>query len=128
MRRKAERRSGAPTGKCLLLGLAAGLLNGLLGTGGGLVAVPLLSGPLGLSTREAFATSLTVMLPLSAVTLAGKLWQTGAPPLSAAPYILGGIAGGILAGRLICRIPTKWLRGLFALLILWGGIRAVMGW
>ena len=114
--------------KCLLLGGAAGLLNGLLGTGGGLVAVPLLIGPLGLSSREAFATSLAVILPLSAVSLAGKLWQTGAPALSAAPYILGGIAVGILAGRLICRVPTKWLHRLFGALILWGGFRAVMGW
>ena len=45
-------------------GLAVGLINGLLGAGGGMLAVPILA-KAGLSQREAHAGSLAVILPLS---------------------------------------------------------------
>ena len=35
-------------------------------------------------------------------------------------------AGGVLAGRIFGRLRTLWLRRAFALLILYGGIRAVL--
>ena len=117
-----------PWSKCLLIGGAAGLVNGLFGTGGGMLVVPLLIGWLKLPARTAFATSLAIILPLSVVSLGFKLWQTGAPEPFAAPYIVGGIAGGMLAGRVFQKLPTKWLHRLFGGLILYGGIRAVMGW
>mgnify|MGYP005895912659 CR=1 FL=1 len=41
-------------------------------------------------------------------------------------YLLGGAAGGVLAGRIFGRLRTLWLRRAFALLILYGGIRAVL--
>lgn len=114
--------------KCLVIGAAAGLVNGLFGAGGGMVVVPLLIGFAGLRSRVAFATSLAVILPMSVITLSFKLWQHGAPQPFAAPYLVGGIAGGILAGRLLHRLPTKWLHRLFGVLILYGGVRTVMGW
>ena len=52
-----------------LSGALAGALNGLFGTGGGIVLVPLLLRVHRLPAQRAFATSLAVILPLSAVTL-----------------------------------------------------------
>ena len=115
-------------GKCAVIGGAAGLANGLFGAGGGMVVVPLLIGWLDMDEREAFATSLLIILPMSVVSLSFKLWQTGAPELSFAPYIVGGIAGGILAGRWFRKLKLKWLHRRFGALILYGGIKAVMGW
>ena len=45
-------------------GAAAGAANGLFGGGGGSVLVPLLTRFCGLEQRQAFSTSLAVILPL----------------------------------------------------------------
>ena len=42
------------------------------------------------------------------------------------PYLLGGLAGGLLSGKLFGRMPVVWLHRLFGLLILYGGVRAVL--
>ena len=39
---------------------------------------------------------------------------------------LGGLAGGIVSGRIFGKIPVTLLRRAFGLLIIYGGIRAVL--
>ena len=56
--------------KYALSGTAAGLVNGLFGGGGGMVLVPLLNGWCGLAGKQAFATCVAAILPLSAVSAA----------------------------------------------------------
>ena len=115
-------------GKYALAGALAGLANGLFGAGGGLFLVPLLTRWAGMEERRAFATSVAVMLPLSVIS-AGTYGLGGGLDLAAtAPYALGGVIGGLLAGRLLGKVPTLWLRRAFGALILYGGVRAVMGW
>ena len=50
-----------------ILGIITGLANGLFGSGGGIIAVPMLKKS-GLSTKEAHATSIALTLPLSIVS------------------------------------------------------------
>lgn len=115
------------TGKYLVAGALAGILNGLFGAGGGLVLVPLLSGWAKLEEKRSFATSVAVILPLSVVSYTlfclsgGNVWG------DALPYLLGGIAGGLLSARLFRNISALWLHRLFGVLILYGGIKAVLG-
>ena len=112
--------------KFLIVGGLAGLANGLFGAGGGLFLVPLLAGWCTLDRRAAFATSVAVILPLSAVSAAGY-WLHGALDLTAAlPYLIGGAAGGLVAGRVFRRVKLVWLRRVFGLFILYGGVRAVL--
>ena len=107
-------------------GGAAGLVNGFFGGGGGMLLVPLLSGKGGLDQRESFATSVAIILPLCALSSA-IYWLRGGLDLSAAlPYLLGGLAGGWLGGRLFRRVSMPWLRRRFALLILYGGLKALL--
>lgn len=76
--------------------------------------------------RQAFATSVAVILPLSAVS-AFFYWRNGGYDWQIAfPYLIGGALGGILAGRLFRKVKMEWLRRVFGLLILYGGIRAVL--
>lgn len=49
-------------------GIAIGLLNGFFGSGGGILAVALLEKK-GLSPRQAHATSIALILPLSIISL-----------------------------------------------------------
>ena len=53
----------------LLAGGLTGVTNGLFGGGGGSVLVPMLTGYCRLSQREAFATSVAVVLPLCVLSV-----------------------------------------------------------
>ena len=115
------------TGKYLIAGALAGILNGLFGAGGGLVLVPLLSRWVGLTEKQAFATSVAIILPLSLVSYTLFCLHGGNVWVKALPYLLGGILGGLLSAKLFQNIPTIWLHRLFGVLILYGGIKAVLG-
>lgn len=105
---------------CGISGALAGLANGFFGGGGGMLLVPLLSGPCGLTQREAFANSVLIILPLCALSSA-IYWLRGSLDLvTALPYLLGGLAGGLLGGKLFKGLNVDWLRRVFALLILYG--------
>ena len=109
-----------------LAGGAAGVVNGFFGGGGGQVLVPLLSGKCGLDQRKAFATSVAVIAPLCALS-AGIYWFRGQLDLALAlPYLAGGLVGGLVGGKLFQKISMVWLRRGFALLILYGGVRAFL--
>lgn len=122
----ADENRRAPAGSFLLAGALTGLVNGFFGGGGGMVLVPLLTGRCGLSQRKAFATSVAVVLPLCVLS-AAVYWLRGGLELGAAlPYLVGGLIGGFLGGRFFRRVSAVWLRRLFALLLLYGGVRALL--
>lgn len=104
-------------------GLTAGILNGFLGGGGGLILIPALSAWCHMEEESLFPTSVSIMLPISIMSL----WisaQSGPLPWSdALPYLIGSAAGGFLVGLLGKRIPTIWLHRILGIMILWGGVR-----
>lgn len=107
-------------------GATAGLVNGFFGGGGGMILVPLLAGKCGLEQRRAFATSVAIIAPLCALS-ACIYWLRGAMDLALAlPYLAGGLVGGLIGGRVFKKLSMKWLRRGFALLILYGGVRALL--
>ena len=112
----------------LTIGALAGAANGFFGSGGGLFLVPLLSGWGGITQKQAFASSVAVVFLLSAVSTAFYLYRGTVSLIVAAPYLLGGFVGGILSGILFRQISASLLRRLFGILLLWGGIRAVLLW
>lgn len=109
--------------KFLLAGGAAGLANGFFGGGGGSVLVPLLTRACGLDQRRAFATSVTVILPLCVLSVVIYFLRGGLDLSAAWPYLLGGTAGGWLGGKLFKGVRTDWLRRGFGLLLIYGGTR-----
>ena len=108
--------------KNIATGLGAvcvGLVNGLLGAGGGALVVVLLSRSLKLEQHRAQATAVAVMLPVSAVSAVvygargsvdwGLLW----------PLSLGTVSGALLGAGALYRFSSVWLRrGLGALMLL----------
>ena len=80
---------------------------------------------LGLEQRRAFATSVAVILPLSAVSLVVFVMKGGLDFMAALPYLIGGLAGGILSGLVFKKVSVTLLRRAFGLLILYGGVKAL---
>ena len=106
----------------VLGGLGAGVINGLLGAGGGMVAVPLLSA-MGVRGKRSHATALMVIVPLSAVSAVLYLVQGRVGFADALPWLPGSLLGAYLGSRLMPKIATGWLKLLFGGLMLWGGVR-----
>ena len=108
------------------LGLAAGVLAGLFGVGGGLLFVPTLTLALGLDQLHAQATSLAAMLPVVAV---GTWRQRRYGNVRLRPAIVLGLAGvaGVVAGGLLAEsLPEDVLERLFGVLVL--GVAAQLAW
>ncbi len=113
--------------KCVVAGLLTGALNGFFGAGGGMLLVPLLLRWVKLEERQAFATSVFIILPLCAVSACVYVFRAGIDPTPAVPYLIGGLAGGFIGGRIFKKIPTSLLHRLFGLLLLYGGVRCLFG-
>jgi uncharacterized membrane protein YfcA len=109
----------------LLLGLAAGVLAGFFGVGGGILFVPTLVA-LGLSQIEAEATSLLAILP----TVAAGTWRQrryGNVRWRTALILgLSSIAGVAAGVAIATSLPEETLRRLFAVLLL--GVAAQLAW
>ena len=91
-----------------------------------MVLVPLLAGKCGLDQRRAFATSVAVIAPLCALS-AAVYWLRGQLDfMLALPYLAGGLTGGWVGGKVFKKISMVWLRRGFALLILYGGVKAFL--
>ena len=106
-------------------GVGIGFLNGLLGAGGGMLAVPLLK-KLGLSTKQAHAGSIAVILPMSAVS-AVLYWLQGRVSLDSAwTYMPAGAVGAVLGAWLLGKLPDTWIRRIFAVFMIWAGVRLML--
>ena len=104
-------------------GLAAGAVNGIFGAAGGMVLVPALTLLTDLQDDEIFPASVSIILPVSIVSLCISIYNNGPDWPQTIPYLIGSVIGGIGAGILGKKIPTKWLHRILGILILWGGIR-----
>ncbi|CEA07276.1 Sulfite exporter TauE/SafE [Arthrobacter saudimassiliensis] len=111
----------------LALSVLIGVSLGLLGGGGSILTVPILTYVAGLDPREAIAASLFVVGVTSAVSAvsharAGRVqWRTGL--LFGAASMAGAFAGGLLGGR----IPGTILMIAFALMMVATSVAMIRG-
>ena len=104
-----------------LSGAAAGLVCGLFGAGGGMVLVPLLLRFCKLESRTVFASALSIMLPISLVSLAVCALSGGLPLRESLPY-LGGVILAALGAWISSAMSAALLRRLFGVFLLFVGI------
>ncbi|HEU4942581.1 MAG TPA: sulfite exporter TauE/SafE family protein [Gaiellaceae bacterium] len=107
------------------VGVATGVLAGLLGVGGGILLVPFLVLAVGMSQHEAEATSLLVILPTAlAGSVALRRRDVGDLPVALALGTVGAL-GAVLGALLALSLPADVLRSVFAILLAVVGIRLV---
>lgn len=82
----------------LLLGLAVGILSGLIGIGGGIVIVPVLVLVFGMSQHSAQGTTLALMVPPIGLLAAWTYYKNDFVDLRIAALICVGFFFGALLG------------------------------
>lgn len=107
----------------ILVGLAAGTTSGLLGIGGGVILIPLMTAVLKFDFKQAVTASLIIIIPTALSGVVGHLYRASS---SQTPYthwglviviILGSIAGAQL-GSLLCHwLDVSILKKIFAVLL-----------
>ena len=108
----------------MLIGLAAGLLSGGFGVGGGILLVPLLLA-VGMDRHRAHATSLASIFPIAAAG-AISFALSGEVSLGLGVAVgVGGVVGSMGGAALMNRLSTRTLSIFFGLVILGAGIRMI---
>lgn len=109
--------------------LLAGLINGLLGAGGGIVAVWGLSRALSeqmTDRRDAFANALLIMLPMSVISLVAYSLRGLPAGDHTSLLLLPAIAGGFGGALILDRINVKFLKILFAVIVVYSGFTMLL--
>lgn len=114
--------------KLIAIGVAAGLVNGLFGSGGGTIVVPSLVFLLKLEDYKAHATAIPIILPLSIISVIVYLFNNKVPFDLAMYVVIGGIAGSYMGAKYLNKIPVKYLRKIFGSVIIYTAIRMIWKW
>lgn len=103
----------------IILGVAAGILSGVFGIGGGIVVIPALVFLFGFSQHLAQGTTLALMVPPIGLLAAMRYYQAGNVNLSAAALIcIGFFVGGFVGANFVQNLPEPLLRKMFGCLLL----------
>ena len=110
----------------LLIGLATGILVGLMGIGGGTVVVPAMVYLLRMDQHSAQGTSLLMQLLPLGLGAMWVYWKKGAVDLPAGIVCaLGFLPGGYIGGRLALAISSHNLEALFGLFLVFSAAMLV---
>lgn len=125
-RRSGRGDAGRASARMVAIGVAAGLLAGLFGVGGGVVMVPLLVALFAMDQRRASATSLLAIVPIASAAVLGYA-STGSVDVGAgALMLLGGIVGGQVGAWLLPRTPIARLQLWFGVLSVVTAVRLIL--
>ncbi len=121
----------APTWRPIVwVAVPTGIAAGLLGIGGGIVAVPLQRRFLNIPLRQAIANSATLIIAISFVGATAKNYayamQNGGgldALILAAVVVPTAIAGSMTGSQLTHKLPIRLLKGIFIVVLLIAAVR-----
>ncbi len=106
-------------------GLAIGIVNGLLGAGGGMIAVPLLK-KLGLEQKAAHANAVAIILPISVLSAVLYIIKDYVTLSEALVYMPTGVFGSVAGTFLLKKISPLWLARIFGGFMIYAGVRLLL--
>jgi len=110
----------------LLLGLAAGVLSGLVGIGGGIIIVPALVLFFGLSQHQAQGTTLALMVPPIGILAAWTYYKHGDVDLRIAALVAAGFfLGGLIGARFATGLSNTVLEKIFGVSLLLVAVKMI---
>jgi uncharacterized membrane protein YfcA len=113
---------------CLLFGLVAGVLSGLLGIGGGIFIIPALVFLLGFSQQTAQGTTLAMMVPPIGLLAAWAYYKAGFVDLKVAGLMcIGFFVGGFLGAKFATALSEATLSRIFGVAMLLVSVKMIIG-
>jgi uncharacterized protein len=102
----------------IIIGLAAGMLSGLVGVGGGIIIVPALAFFLGFSQHEAQGTSLGILLLPAGIFAAINYYKQGFIDIKVVLLLfVGFLLGGYLGSKLSLSLSETVVKKIFAIML-----------
>ena len=102
----------------ILIGLAAGMLSGLIGVGGGIVIVPALMFFVGFTQKEAQGTSLGLLLLPIGILAVLNYYNKGLIDVKVVGLMcIGFLVGGFLGSKLALAISEAALKKIFSVIL-----------
>jgi len=112
----------------VVLGLAAGILSGVIGIGGGVLIVPALVFLFGFTQQQAQGTTLALLVPPIGLLAAWTYYQHGLVNIRVAVFIaVGFILGSLYGARFAVGISNSTLERFFGAIIILIGLKMVLG-
>ncbi len=103
----------------LVLGLAAGVLSGLIGIGGGILIVPALVFIFGMDQHQAQGTTLAMMVPPIGILAAWTYYKSGHADIKVAGVLcVGFFFGGLFGARAANLISSPVIEKIFGAALL----------
>lgn len=103
----------------ILVGVAAGVLSGLVGVGGGIIIVPSLVYFLGFSQKTAQGTSLgLILLPVGILAVLQYYKQGHIDVKVVFILAIGFLAGSVLGSKIALSLPQETVKKIFAVLMI----------
>ena len=108
----------------IMIGLAAGVLSGLVGIGGGIIIVPALIFILGFSQQQAQGTSLgLLLLPVGILAVINYYNKGHIDVKVVAVMSIAFVAGGWVGSKLALTISQETLRRIFAIVLFYTALK-----
>ena len=113
--------------KLALIGIISGFISGFLSTGGGLILVPAFMYLLKLESNKARGTSVFCILPM-VITSSFFYYKGNYIDWRIAIYCaIGGTIGGYIGAKLLRKIPEKYLKIAFTILLIYVSFKMLGG-
>ena len=111
--------------KTVLVGIIAGIINGLFGSGSGMIILPALVTKENINEVKARGTTIMSVLFLSIISsiFYAKNINNNIELLAIWYVVAGGIIGGTVGSKIIHKIPVKYLQILLAIFMIYTGIK-----
>ena len=100
---------------CLTAGAGAGIVAGLLGIGGGIILVPIMTGLLWLDQHKAHGTSLIIIIPIAIVSTVVYAQRGDIDWVLTVTIGSGSVLGAVAGAKLMMKIPAIRLRQMFGI-------------
>jgi len=112
----------------LIIGLAAGLVSGVLGIGGGIIVIPMLVGFLGYTQKDAQGTSLGLLLLPIGIFAVINYYKAGHVNLKAAGImVITFVIGSYLSSLYAVSLPEGVLKRIFAVFLILYALKLLTG-
>ena len=112
--------------KSSILGVSTGFINGLFGSGGGMILVVGLEKILKLEPHKAHASSIAIILPISLVSVFIYMRYLTIDYSLVILISIGGIIGGFIGAKFLNKISTRKLKILFGVCMIISAVKIIL--